>query len=246
MTEPLFYLNTLPETGAVLTLTGDEARHAAGARRLAVGDMLWLFDGRGTMARARMQTIGQRGHTLEAVLEERHVEPPPAPAIHLACAIPKGDRMTVLLDMATQLGMTRFTPLLCTRSVVKPGAGSADRWRRICLEACKQSRRPYLPEIREPATLARIVADSGSLWLAHPSGENAAQALPRHTASLKSMTVLIGPEGGFTEEEVAQATAQGAKLVALGPGILRIETAAVALLAMLRLYAGTPNRALPR
>lgn len=242
MAEPLFYLDTLPKTGAVLTLTGDEARHAAGARRLAVGDNLWLFDGRGTLARARLHTIGQRGRTLEAVLEERRVEPPPTPAIHLASAIPKGDRMTVLLDMATQLGMTRFTPLLCTRSVVKPGAGSTERWRRVCLEACKQSRRPHLPEIREPATLARIVTDADNLWLAHPAGEIMAPTLSRQIASMKSVTVLIGPEGGFTEEEVAQAKIQGAKLVALGPAILRIETAAVALLSLLCLSTGSAHR----
>ena len=235
MTEPLFYAEHLPDTGATFMLTGDEAHHAAASRRLAPGDTLWLFDGRGGLARATLGQITKRGHELALRIEERCTELPAKPSIHLACALPKGDRQSVLLDMATQLGMTRFTPLVCERGVVKPGAHSPERWRRICLEACKQSRRVYLPDIHEPASPAKVVVSHRGAWIAHPSGVAAGELLAG--TSPEALTLLVGPEGGFTEEEVRQAVDQGARAVSLGPAILRIETAAIGLLAVISLGA---------
>ncbi|MEW6330565.1 MAG: RsmE family RNA methyltransferase [Pseudomonadota bacterium] len=240
MSEPLFYSEQLPEPGATMQLTGDEAHHAAASRRLHDGDTLWLFDGRGGVARATLQRVVARGRTLELRVEERRAEPPPWPALRLACALPKGDRQNVLLDMATQLGMTRFTPLDCARSVVKPGANSAARWRKICLEACKQSRRPYLPAIEAVATvhgLARRAAAEGSqVWLAHPAAQ-AVSAAAAVAQRADDVTLLVGPEGGFTEAEIEQAVAAGAQPLTLGASILRIETAAVALIAAFGLAA---------
>jgi 16S rRNA (uracil1498-N3)-methyltransferase len=241
MTEPLFYSEQLAEPGATLLLTGDEARHAAAARRLHDGDTLWLFDGHGGIARATLQRVAARGQTLELRIEERRREPPPRPALHLVCALPKGDRQQVLLDMATQLGMTRFTPLDCARSVVKPGANSLARWQKICLEACKQSRRLYLPTIEASSTLPdvarRAAAEGSQVWLAHP----AAQAVSVAAAAdqrINDVTLMVGPEGGFTEAEIEQAVAAGARPLTLGASILRIETAAVALVAAFALKSG--------
>lgn len=244
MTEPLFYSEQLADPGATLVLTGDEAHHAAASRRLHEGDTLWLFDGCGGLARTKLLRVAERGRTLELRIEERRTEPPPRPAIHLACALPKGDRQNVLLDMATQLGMTRFTPLTCERGVVKPGANSMARWKKICLEACKQCRRLHLPVIETTST-ARDVAEraaavNSSVWLAHP----AAQAVTVSTAvnqGANDVTILVGPEGGFTEEEIGQAVAAGAKLLALGTTILRIETAAVALVAAFASKTGSAD-----
>jgi 16S rRNA (uracil1498-N3)-methyltransferase len=243
MAEPLFYSEHLADPGATLTLTGDEARHAAAPRRLQVGETLWLFDGRGGLARTTLLHITARGRALDLRIEERRVEPPPKPAIHLACALPKGDRQGTLLDMATQLGMTEFTPLACERSVVRPGANSAERWRRICLEACKQSRRPYLPVLHASATpqemAAREAGRANSVWIAHPSAT--AVAVSRAVAQNASadVTILVGPEGGFTEDEVARTIGAGAQQIALGSAILRIETAAVALVAAFSLAAAS-------
>jgi 16S rRNA (uracil1498-N3)-methyltransferase len=235
MSEPLFYAEYLPDTGTTFMLAGDEAHHAAASRRLAPGDTLWLFDGRGGLARATLGQITKRGHELTLRVEERRTESPSKPSIHLACALPKGDRQSVLLDMATQLGMTQFTPLMCERSVVKPGAQGPERWRRICLEACKQSRRVYLPDIHEPASPAKVAASYYGAWIAHPSGVAVGEMLAG--ASPDVLTLLVGPEGGFTEEEVRQAVEQGARAISLGPAILRIETAAISLLAVISLGA---------
>ena len=233
---PLFYCAPLPDVvGERVTLTGDEAQHALGARRLQVGGDIGLFDGQGTTARAVVTAVDRRRQSLEAKLTDRQRMPNPRPAVHLACALPKGDRAAVLLDMATQLGMVRFTPLMCARSVVKPGANSRERLRRICLEACKQSRRFYLPEIEAPASpreLARRVPP-GSLWIAHP--------VPGATTLVgtlsNTLTLLIGPEGGFTDAEVQETIAAGARAFTLGPAILRIETAAIAALTLATLAA---------
>ncbi|WP_372523965.1 16S rRNA (uracil(1498)-N(3))-methyltransferase [Sulfuricaulis sp.] len=235
MAEPLFYSERLADPGATLTLTGDEARHAVASRRLQVGETLWLFDGRGGLARATLLHITARGHALDLRIEERRAEPPPKPAIHLACALPKGDRQGTLLDMATQLGITEFTPLACERSVVRPGANSAERWWRICLEACKQSRRPYLPILHAPATPQEIVVQEASrtntVWIAHPSAAAVTVSCAVEQNASADVTILVGPEGGFTEGEVERTTGAGAQPIALGSAILRIETAAVALVA---------------
>ena len=243
MAEPLFYSEHLADPGATLTLTGDEARHAAASRRLQVGETLWLFDGRGGLVRTTLLHVTARGRALDLRIEERRTEPPPKPAIHLACALPKGDRQGTLLDMATQLGITEFTPLACERSVVRPGANSAERWRRVCLEACKQSRRTYLPELRSPATprevMARTARGTETVWVAHPSAEAVSVSSAIKQNASADVTILVGPEGGFMEEEVEQTTGAGAQQIALGPAILRIETAAVALVAAFSLATGS-------
>ena len=241
MTEPLFYSKQLSDPGTILSLSGDEARHAAASRRLQAGDTLWLFDGRGGLARTTLQKPTARGQSLDLRVEERRTEPAPRPAIHLASALPKGDRQGVLLDMATQLGMTRFTPLVCERSVVKPGANSRERWRRICLEACKQSRRTYLPELNLPATPREVAAQTRAdeaIWIAHPSANAVSTSSAVKQADLTRVTILIGPEGGFTDAELGQVVAAGGRAIALGSAILRIETAAVALVAALSLAVG--------
>jgi len=229
MSEPMFYCEQLPPVGDLAHLSEDETRHASHARRLRSGDVLWLFDGRGNLARATLKN--DRGRSLEALVTEHRHAPALQPAIHLACALPKGDRASVLLDMVTQLGVASFTPLLCERSVVDPGEGTLERLRRICLEACKQSRRVYLPEVHAPAKFADVLARGDAKWIAHPSGK----PVGSFSSAPQPLTLLIGPEGGFTPEEIEDATQAGAECVALGNTILRIEAAAVALVAAVML-----------
>jgi 16S rRNA (uracil1498-N3)-methyltransferase len=223
MTEPMFYCTPLPEIGATASLSEEESRHVSASRRLKPGDTLWLFDGNGNLAHATLNAGS--GRTLSAVVTRREQRPAPAPSLHLACALPKGDRAASLMDMATQLGMASFTPLLCERSVVDPSTGSLERLRRICLEACKQSRRAHVPVIHAPATLANVLEGGQAKWIADPNGSAIGKLLPIS----QPLTVLIGPEGGFTPAELETATRHGAVFVALGTGILRIEAAAIAL-----------------
>ncbi len=232
MSESFFYCPSLNATDVNTTLTGDEARHVSGARRLRVGERVTLFNGHGLTAMAELVAIRDRGLTVDFRVLDRQQQPRPRPGTHLACALPKGDRLGTLLDMGTQLGMASFTPLLCEHSVVKPGTTLLQRGQRICLEACKQSRRAWLPELRpaaDPATVARQATARGAqVWVAHPEGPPMLASAPDDQCD---QWFLIGPEGGFTTAEIAIAETNGARRVGLGEGILRIETAALALLA---------------
>ena len=229
MSDPIFYCAELTGRGDTITLQGPEARHVAGSRRLKVGDGICLFDGRGTIGRATIESIDRRAKTIVAKVEESQAVPAPTPSIELACALPKGERLAVLLDMTTQLGMTAFRPLECERSVVKLGATAHARWQRICAEACKQSRRPHLPTIHLPATPAQVLADTNGcdIWVADPTGVQITD-LDAGKASGR-LLLMVGPEGGFSENERAHLLRAGVQMINLGDSILRIETAAVVL-----------------
>lgn len=229
--EPLFYCTDVGN-GDAITLTDEEAHHIT-VQRLRRGDALALFDGHGNIARGTVEEISRSD--VRVSIAERRAVAAPKPSIHLYCAIPKGDRLSVLLDMATQLGMASFTPVTWQRSVTDPKPEAQERWRRICLEACKQSRRPHLPTLQPAVKLADAITlarDSHALaLLAHP----AEQALPPSAINLRGverLALFIGPEGGITDAEVALLQSNEARLINLGAGILRIETAAVALIAL--------------
>jgi 16S rRNA (uracil1498-N3)-methyltransferase len=229
MADPWFFFAALAHASGRLSLSGEEATHAGGARRLRAGDRVVLFDGAGTVANA--QIAATAAGRVELTLLAREQQPLLIP-LHLACALPKGDRQATLLDTATQLGMTDFTPLACEHSVVAPGPNSVPRWQRICLEACKQSRRAYLPRLHATRAPAELAREHGALTLliAHPDGQTFTHVSARLTPA--GAMLLIGPEGGFTPQEVAAVRAAGGGPVALGGAILRVETAAAALLAL--------------
>lgn len=226
---PLFYCPALAAEGEVV-LTGGEANHIK-AQRLQPGDAVALFDGRGTVAHGNIRTISR--HEIHIAITEAQCEPPPVPRLELFCAVPKGERISVLLDMATQLGMSRFTPVRWRRGVVEPGARAQERWRRICIEACKQSRRAYVPEIAEPAALADAAAEmrsAGALVIAaHPQSGMSPFDVAK-ISEANRIALLVGPEGGLTGEEAQVLQDAGAHLVSLGDAVLRIETAAISLI----------------
>jgi 16S rRNA (uracil1498-N3)-methyltransferase len=159
----------------------------------------------------------------------------PLPLVHLRTALPKGDRQSDLLDMAAQLGVASVGPLRCRRSVTVDEGRDArdDRRRRILAEACKQARWPWIPELLPEADLATALAaarDAGhAIAIAHPVGDER-KPIPESSA----VTLLVGPEGGFTDEEISAARAAGAIPLDLGPTILRTELAAAVGIASLR------------
>ena len=223
--------------GEVRPLDPQEARHAVGARRLRDGDSIALFDGRGNVATARLMQRGE-GAAIEAV----HHQPPPTPRVVVASAIPKGDRASTLIDMATQLGMAAFVPLRCARSVVEMTDASRTRLERIAIESCKQSRRAWVPPVLDelsPVDAVRfaLAAESAAILLdpAGPPLRTLASELSRARIAL-----LIGPEGGFTDDERTAMIAAGAVTASIGDGILRIEAAAVVGLALVRSCSSAP------
>lgn len=234
--EPLFYCPTLADTDDIV-LTGDEARHVA-VQRLRVGDAIALFNGRGELARGAVRAF-TRQH-VQVHIAQRHREPPPRPRVDLYTAVPKGERFAVLLDMATQLGVSRVVPLRWQRSVAERGARANERWQRICVEACKQSRRVHAPEVAAAVPLEEAARQAGAagarLLVAHLHND-ARPLLTLDVAAADHLALFVGPEGGLTDPEAELLRETGAQFVRLGNDVLRIETAAVVFVAMMRAAA---------
>lgn len=234
---PWFHAEVIGEANDRVEFDPNEARHAGKSARLRVGDQAVLSDGQGRTARVRIDQSEKA--RLLGVIESIETWPRPRPALHLASALPKGDRLSTLLSMATQVGITSFTPLHCERSVTLPPDRTPERWLRIAREAAKQSQQPWRPDIlkgRTPGAYAAQAMASASLVQLDPTGEPASPWLKRAIAETPSaIAVIVGPEGGFTASETAELQNQGARSLALTTGLLRIETAAVAGLAYMAL-----------
>jgi 16S rRNA (uracil1498-N3)-methyltransferase len=252
-------VDRLPEAGAAFTLRGDEAHHMLNVVRVRVGEEVSLFDGSGAVACARLLQ-GRRGEAALQVLSVETVDVEAPRKLTIACALPRATRMDFLVEKCCELGVHRFLPMVTRRSVVDPLDRQENhlvRWRRIALEASKQCGRTRLMEITavlpfesalltgepEAGRLSCAVrgallscAERGARLIASPAPSG--PGLAEFAAGLQpgqSVTAFIGPEGGFTPEELDSAARAGCAAVSMGPRILRVETAAVGLAACLLL-----------
>jgi 16S rRNA (uracil1498-N3)-methyltransferase len=221
-----FYVNCTLAPGPVV-VQGPEAHHLATVCRLRPGDRVCLFNGDGRQYPATVAGAARRQVTLEVTAVEAPVRELGF-RLEMAAPLPRGDRAQFLLEKLTELGATRFVPLRAQRSVVHPGATRLDKLQRYVIEASKQCGRNTLLHV-EPLTDWETYCRRGDLRalrvVAHPGGTAAAWPAGQDVA------LAVGPEGGFTEEEVATARAAGWQVVDLGPRILRVETAALVLAA---------------
>jgi 16S rRNA (uracil1498-N3)-methyltransferase len=221
----------------VVHLDSAESEHAIKSRRLRTGDAVELLDGLGLVASGRLAATSKSGCTVE--IDHYQICERDRPEVHLALSAPRGPRMDDLVDRINQLGVWSITPVVFTRSVAAredTSPARIDRWRRIAREASKQSGEPFVTEIRDPLPLDVLVAAPfrGKSILLHPAPD-----APSFQASLADLDVpvriLVGPEGGILDEEIALATSRGEALARLGRAMLRIETAAIAACAIARL-----------
>lgn len=222
-----FYINS-PLAPGPIELTGPEAHHLATVCRLREGAAVCLFNGDG-----RQYPVVVRGAAKRSVLLDiASVEEPRRELefrLEVAAPLPKGDRGPFLIEKLTELGVTSFVPLSCARSVVHPREGKMDRLHRHVIEASKQCGRNVLMRIDELAqwtAYCRAVSDGEICVMGHPGG---VERLGQWCATPQAVRVAVGPEGGFTDTEVALAREAGWHLVDLGPRILRVETAALVL-----------------
>lgn len=227
---------------AVAQVEGSAANHILRVLRLQVGDALVVFDGRGGEYEARIE--GTRKDTvLVAVGAHRPVERESPLAVTLAQGVARGERMDVVVQKATELGVRAIVPLLTERTVVRLDAGRSDsklrHWSAVAVAACEQCGRNTLPRLPAPQTLEAFLAASRSESAARvvlsPRGERRVSELQ---ASSGEVILLVGPEGGLAEHELDAALAVGFQALRLGPRILRTETAAIAALAALQLALG--------
>lgn len=221
------WVESLAESGAC-RLSAEESRHVS-ARRLRLGDPLVVFDARGRTAEARVLGLGRRAVELD--VGEIVLAPEPVAGAVLASAIPKGDRLSTLLQMLTQLGVGVWQPLSLEDSAVRTLDPAAPRLRRILVESCKLARRPWALEVRPPGALDSVLAEAAGFGPVF-FGDREGRAGPLEAGAA---LVAIGPEAGFSAGELASLHAVGARARSFAPHNLRIETAAVAAAVALQL-----------
>jgi 16S rRNA (uracil1498-N3)-methyltransferase len=229
---PYFLLDRLPAAGPFV-LTGPEGRHAATVRRLRVGEALMLTDGRGNQAAATVTAVGRH----ELTLQVSSAEPVAAPSVRvtLVQALPKGDRGELAVELATEAGVDAVVPWSAHRCVARwatdrPSHG-VEKWRAAAREAAKQSRRAFVPSVADLASTAvvtELIDRAATALVLHESATAPLRATDFPDAG--DVVLIVGPEGGLTEEELTVFAAAGAVPVRLGPHVLRTSTAgAVAL-----------------
>ncbi|MCK5754500.1 MAG: 16S rRNA (uracil(1498)-N(3))-methyltransferase [Mycobacterium sp.] len=231
----LFYVDAVPGVGDVVVVDGDEGFHAANVRRTRRGEQLDLGDGAGTVAHCEVTEVAKG--RLSARVLDRRVLAPPSPTVTVAQALPKSDRSELAIELATESGADAFVAWQAARCVARwDGAARVDkglrRWQAVARAASRQSRRPHIPTVDGVVTTAQLAAGAGPTTLVlHESAAASLTDLP--LADAVSLTLVVGPEGGVAEEELAALTEAGALAVRLGPTVLRTSTAAAVALGAL-------------
>lgn len=238
-------------TTAEAHITGDDAHHLLRVMRAQPGDEVIVSDGREREARVRLRTLEKDGATAD-IIEWLPLDREPAVEVWIAQSLPKGDKMETVIQKGTEIGAARFIPFVSERTVVqldaKKESKRLERWQKIAKEAAEQAHRNRVPEV-EPvhtwkALLGRIgEADKALLCYEKQDGQTLRRVIREALGEAAGrgnvrLLLLIGPEGGFSEAEVAAAEASGCAAVGLGKRILRTETAAMVGLTCILYEAG--------
>jgi 16S rRNA (uracil1498-N3)-methyltransferase len=243
MSLPVHWVESLAGVGAgdLVEVGGDEAHHAVAVRRLRNGEPLALTDGAGTTVTGVVRATGKRRLTVE--VEEVATSTEPEPRVTVVQALPKGDRGELAVEVLTEVGVATVVPWAASRSVAVWRGERADkslaRWRTTAREAAKQARRAWFPYVEAMATTAQVCTLLGSVDLAVVLHEDASTCLASLDVPVTgSLLVVVGPEGGLTDDEVAAFAAAGAHAVRLGDEVLRTSTAGVVAVAALLSQTG--------
>ncbi len=244
MTEAMFLadFDTPPVVGADVVLDGDEGRHAAVVRRIAIDEIVLLSNGNGRGVRGTVTRADRTG--LSVQVDEVIEIPEPARRVVAVQALAKGDRSELAVEMLTELGVWEIVPWEASRSIVKWTAERADRalrrWRSVAREASKQSRRFRVPVVNQPATTKQLIARIPTADLALVLHEGATEPIPDSLPEAGEILIIVGPEGGITPTELKAFTAAGALPVSISDGVLRTSTAGP--VAVGQLYARGTSR----
>jgi 16S rRNA (uracil1498-N3)-methyltransferase len=244
MVATLFYVDALPDTGALAVVDGDEGFHAATVRRIRPGEELVLGDGAGGLARCQVERAGRDG--LHARVLGRWSVPPGLPAVTVVQALPKSERSELAIELATEAGADAFLAWQAARCVATWEGARVDkglrRWRAVARSAARQSRRAHIPPVEGVLSTAGLiqrvrdeVAAGAAVLILHESAtDGLADVFPDIAgAQANSLLLLVGPEGGIGPDEIAALTEAGAVAVRLGPQVLRTSTAAAVALGAL-------------
>lgn len=244
----LYLDHPIPQPGETLLVGGEEASHALRVKRLGPGDAVGLLDGAGGRGSGMVTAVERaRGKHGEAAVELRVVtserSDPIRPVLDVRTATPKGGRVDDMVEQLSQVGAASWGPLATERGVVDPRETKLLRLERVARESAKQCGRAWVLRVDAPEVFAAAVAGAGRRTIvADGSGE----PWRREMGNVESLRLLIGPEGGWTEDELAAARQAGAVVTRFGPHTMRIETAAVAAAAVIMAGAATAGNVAPK
>ena len=224
---------------AVITLEAQASQHLARVLRMQPGQLVELFNGQGTAFSAEIREAGKK--QVSVTVGKPVTGPKPSPLVsEIAVCVSKGDKMDLIVQKCTELGVTRITPVTSQRSDVKLDAKRWQKkhshWQQVMISACEQCGRNDLVDIDPVVPLTEWLASckAGNRLIFHP---HQATAFAADTCS-RSTAMCFGPEGGFDDDEIRQAMDCGFQTVTMGPRVLRAETAPLAALAVVQVWQG--------
>jgi 16S rRNA (uracil1498-N3)-methyltransferase len=240
-----FYSPQQLETGKSVVIGGTDAMHVSKVLRLKVGDMISVFDGRGHAFECRIKSISP--HEVDVIVEKDLLSKTESDVhITFAQAMLKSKKMDTLIRQATELGISRWAPFFSERSVPTPDhkrmIARLERWNKISREALKQCGRDIFMEVLPPVSMEKMLTQGQAcdrkiiFWECESAPLE--EPIPLPPEQIKSLMVVVGPEGGFSAPEIEQATSLGYETLSLGPRILKAETAAVAAAVLMQFCFG--------
>ena len=240
-----FYVSPSQIDADIATITGSEQHHLRNVLRITSGETIRIIDGQGNVYTAEILDTPTNQSSSEARIRTHEFHAMLSPTLTLFQGIPKNDKMELILQKTTELGVTQIVPLHSERALQKPSQNRYERWHRVVISATKQCKRAWLPELDNARqfedALAQLEMFSLCLLLS-PRAEQA--SIPSHTEVQHIKTILretphtttislfVGPEGGFSDQEITAAIKNGCIPVTLGTNILRTETAAIVAVAV--------------
>lgn len=227
----------LPHTDMALDVP--EANHVASVLRMQTGEHIFLFNGKGGYFETTITHIAKKQVTVH--VREHHASRNESPLrVHIGQGLSRGERMDYAIQKSTEMGVAEITPLFTTRSEIKLGGERSikrqQHWQQVAISACEQCGRDVIPAVQTPRSLNDfiITATADLKLVLHHESPSSLRNLPKPN----SIALLIGPEGGLTEEEITLATQHGFITTQLGPRVLRTETAPVAALSVINTLWG--------
>ena len=215
----------------------DEARHLRDVLRLKAGDEVYVFDGSGREFRCSVVNMNRHAAELHIEAEVEPAKPESQLQLNLCVALLKGEKFDLVVQKATELGISKITPLITRYADIhlrdeSDAAKRVGRWQRIALEAAKQSGRAFVPEIVAPVAFELMVIEGLAVMFSERGGESL-ENLIKHPAP-ETVTALVGSEGGWSDEELETARARDFHVITLGGRVLRAETAAITVAVLLQ------------
>lgn len=229
-----FVSQPIGNKGTEITLDMEESHHLAKVLRRKIGDPIELLDGHGVLAGAECLEVSKKAVTLR-ILSRANI-PPTIPSTRMLIALTKSAKWDDLIKPLTELGVNQITPLVTDRTEAKIDStkfeGKITKWRKLAIEACKQSGNPWLPQVDQPLELKKYLSNPNKkAWMASISATYSGDLFSNIS---ESIDLLIGPEGGWTEKEESLARESGIQSFSLGIWTLRTETASLSALAVAR------------